>query len=154
MFLLALGINKGTTAYYDIKPYYNFKIYPISNGIRQLSHTGSIYMIVALTLERYFTYCHPEKAKWLCSRPIAKFIVILVSIMTLLFTIPVFLEHEWDSDGNVQETSIRNNSFYEKSNRTWMLSAVRFFIPTFCLVFFNFRIIREVNKYIQFIVTY
>jgi hypothetical protein len=101
-------------------------------------------MIVALTLERYFTYCHPEKAKWLCTRSVAKILVILLTIFSLLFTIPVFMEHEWNSDGTVQEGSIRQNPFYQKSIRAWMNSALRFFIPTLCLVIFNYRIIKEV----------
>jgi hypothetical protein len=144
LFLLTITINKGTTAYYNIRPYYNIKIYPVTNSIRQLTFTGSIYMIVALTLERYFTYCHPEKAKWLCTRSVAKILVILLTIFSLLFTIPVFMEHEWNSDGTVQEGSIRQNPFYQKSIRAWMNSALRFFIPTLCLVIFNYRIIKEV----------
>ena len=101
-------------------------------------------MIVALTLERYFTYCHPEKAKWLCTRTVAKILVILLTIFSLLCTIPVFMEHEWNSDGTVQQAGLRINPFYQKGIRAWMNSAIRFFIPTICLVIFNYRIIKEV----------
>ena len=102
-------------------------------------------MIVALSFERYFTYCHPEKAKWLCTRTVAKIVVILLTIFSILCTIPVFMEHEWNLDGTVQEASIRKNTFYEKSIRTWMNSATRFFIPTLCLLIFNYQIIKKVS---------
>ena len=144
LFLLTITINKGTTAYYNLRPYYNIKIYPMTNSIRQLTFTGSIYMIVALTLERYITYCHPVKAKWFCTCTLAKVLVILLTIFSLLCTIPVFMEHEWSSDGTVQEASVRKSPFYQKSIRAWMNSAIRFFIPTLCLVIFNFQIIKEV----------
>ena len=151
LFLLTITINKGTTAYYNLRPYYNIKIYPMTNSIRQLTFTGSIYMIVALTLERYITYCHPEKAKWFCTRTLAKTLVILLTIFSLLCTIPAFMEHEWNSMewngiqfNGVQEASIRKNPFYQNSIRSWFNSAIRFFIPTLCLVIFNFQIIKEV----------
>jgi hypothetical protein len=102
-------------------------------------------MIVALSFERYVTYCHPEKAKWLCTRAVAKIIVILLTIFSLLCTIPVFMEHEWNLDGNVQEASIRKNTFYEKGIRAWMNSATRFFIPTLCLLIFNYQIMKKVS---------
>ena len=106
-------------------------------------------MIVALSFERYFTYCHPEKAKWLCNRTVAKIVVIVLTIFSLLCTIPVFMEHEWNLDGNVQEASIRSNPFYEKGVRALMNSATRFFIPTLCLVIFNYQIIKRVrNKWL------
>ena len=149
LFLLTISINKGTTTYYNIRPYYNFKIYPVTNSIRQLTFTGGIYMIVALSFERYVTYCHPEKAKWLCTRTVAKIVVILLTVFSLLCTIPVFLEHEWDLDGNAQEASIRSNPFYEKGIRAWMNSVIRFFTPTLCLVIFNYQIIKKVrNKWL------
>ena len=102
-------------------------------------------MIVALSFERYFTYCHPEKAKWLCTRTVAKIVVILLTIFSILCTIPVFMEHEWNFDGTVQEASIRKNTFYEKSIRAWMNSATRFFIPTLCLLIFNYQIMKKVS---------
>ena len=103
-------------------------------------------MIVALSFERYFTYCHSEKAKWLCTQAVAKIVVILLTIFSILCTIPVFMEHEWNSDGNVQEASIRSNPFYEKGIRAWMNSATRFCVPTLCLVICNYQIIKKVRN--------
>ena len=117
----------------------------MTNSIRQLTFTGGIYMIVALSFERYFTYCHPEKAKWLCTRTVAKIVVILLTIFSILCTIPVFMEHEWNSDGTVQEGSIRKNTFYEKFIRAWMNTTTRFFIPTLCLLIFNYQILKKVS---------
>ena len=117
----------------------------MTNSIRQLTFTGGIYMIVALSFERYFTYCHPEKAKWLCTRTVAKIVVILLSIFSILCTIPVFMEFEWNFDGRVEEGSIRKNEFYEKSIRAWMNTTTRFFIPTLCLLIFNYQIMKKVS---------
>ena len=117
----------------------------MTNSIRQLTFTGGIYMIVALSFERYFNYCHPEKAKWLCTHKEKKIVVILLTIFSILCTIPVFMEHEWNSDGTVQEERKRKNTFYEKFIRAWMNTTTRFFIPTLCLLIFNYQIMKKVS---------
>ena len=150
MFLLAISINKGVTTYYDIEPekYYDFLIYPVTNSIRQFAHTCSIYMIVGLTLERYWSYCHPEKALRFCTRTKAKILIGFVTTFSFMFCTSVFWEHKWNRvNGTVVavQSDLRRDEDYKNIHRGWLHFVVRFAIPTVCLVIFNFLIIREVN---------
>ena len=124
----------------------------MTNGIRQFSYTCSIYTIVGLTFERYLSYCHPDRAKHICTPEKVKKIIGFVSLLCFLYTIPVFCEHSWEiTNGKIQvnqtvlmkEGPIKDS--YTAAYRTAMNFLVRFVIPTICLVIFNIRIIREVE---------
>ena len=155
LYLLTISINKGTTAFSNIEPYYNFLVYPVTNSIRQFAYTGSIYMIVGLTLERYLSYCHPNKAKHHCTPGKAKMLIACVSIFSVLYTIPVFCEHYWAKNENgtiaVFPTVLREKKShverpYYLSYRLCINVIVRFIIPALCLVVSNIRIIIEVHS--------
>ena len=153
LYLLTISINKGTTAFNNIKPYYNFLVYPVINPIRQFAYTGSIYMVVGLTLERYLSYCHPDKAKQHCTPRKAKILIGCVSMLSLLYTIPVFCEHYWAKNENgtiaVFQTVLRQKKNHVMESyylvyRVCINFIVRFLIPGLCLVISNIRIIIEV----------
>ena len=95
-FLLTISINKGMVSIGNITPYHNFFLYPITNAIRKFSYTSSIYTIVGLSLERYLSFCHPQKAKRLCSPSKAKLLIAIITLVSFLYTIPIFCEHTWE----------------------------------------------------------
>ena len=135
-----------------------FFLYPVTNAFRQFAYTGSIYTIVGLTLERYLTYCRPDKAKSFCTPRKARILIAVISIFSLIYTIPVFCEFKWTSfEGEIKvtKTDIRKkgtetSDTYYLIYRTWMNFLFRNIIPTLCLVISNILIIKKVkwNKYL------
>ena len=152
-FLLTISINKGMVSFGKVTPHYNFFLYPITNAIRKFAYTSSIYTIVALALERYLSICHPEKAKHLCSTSKAKLLIGIITLLSFLYTIPIFCEHTWEKDKNgtirAVETMLRmegpvRDIYYYPMYRTWMNFFVRFVIPTTSLIILNTLVIKEV----------
>ena len=156
-FLLTISINKGMVSLGNVTPYHNFFLYPITNAIRKLSYTSSIYTIVGLSLERYLSFCHPQKAKRLCSPSKAKLLIAIITLVSFLYTIPIFCEHTWEKDDNGTIKAVKTTlmmkgplrDVYYPVYRTWMNFFVRFVIPTLSLIILNTLMIKEVTVLVE-----
>jgi len=151
LYLLSMTINKGAklTTPAVFHNGYAFILYPITNPIRYFSYLGSIYMTVGLTLERYLSYCHSEKAKTLCTPKKAKLLIALVGLFSLIYNIPAYCEHKYENNNGTissNQTYLAKHEFYKLVYRAWIGFIVRFVIPTICLVVFNIKIIRKLRE--------
>ena len=156
-FLLTISINKGMVSFGKVTPHCNFFLYPITNAIRKFAYTNSIYTIVALAFERYLSICHREKAKWLCSTSKAKLLIKTITILSFVYTIPIFCEHTWEKDENgtirAVKTILRTKGpvrdVYYPVYRTWANFFVLFIIPTLSLMILNTLTIKKVTFFHQ-----
>ncbi|CAF1242368.1 unnamed protein product, partial [Didymodactylos carnosus] len=55
-------------------------------------HTCSIWITVALAIQRYIYVCHSEKAKQYCTLIMALKAIVCINLFALILTIPMFLE--------------------------------------------------------------
>ena len=154
-FLLTISINKGMVSLGNVTPYHNFFLYPMTNAIRKFAYTSSIYIIVGLSLERYLSFCHPQKAKRLCSPSKAKLLIAIITLVSFLYTIPIFCEHTWEKDENGTIRAVKTRlkmrgplrDVYYPVYRSWMNFFVRFVIPTISLIILNTLMIKEVTVF-------
>lgn len=72
----------------DVFPWMTLLMYPL--GI--VAQTGSVYLTVTVTIERYVAVCHPLRARSLCTYGRAKLYVIAVAVFSLCYNLPRFAE--------------------------------------------------------------
>ena len=142
-----------------------FIIYPVTN----ISMCGTVFMTVAITIERFLGICYPlhlppqNRKAW--------YYVIPVTLLSILINLPKFLESEivWEEDkiisSNPEEdltsnatryeyidipvlkpTELRLNSNYIKYYTTYCRIIFTVIIPFIALVTINLKIIAELSK--------
>jgi hypothetical protein len=67
-------------------------IYPFAYFFSNLSHTGTVWWVLALTCDRFFALCRPLTHLSIDNRERLKRLIIAVSISAVIFTIPRFFE--------------------------------------------------------------
>ena len=70
--------------YWRIYPYILAFVYPVA----MMAQTGSIYMTLSVTIERYLVVCWPLKSRSICTNGRAKQAVILFALFAVLYNIP------------------------------------------------------------------
>jgi len=89
---LLSGDESFLSYYYEqIFPFITPVIFPV--GL--ISQTGSVYLTICVTLERYLAVCHPLKAKYLCTYGRAKIYVLLTAVFSVGYNLPRFWEVTW-----------------------------------------------------------
>ena len=79
-----------------IFPYITPWVYPVG----MIAQTGSVYLTICVTIERYVAVCLPLKARYLCTFGRAKIYVAGVGFGAVLYNLPRIWE------GNQNEISI------------------------------------------------
>ena len=166
-YIIIGGINYTFNAFEARSDAYNisfpFIIYPITN----ISLCGTIFMTVAITIERFLGICYPlhlppqNRKAW--------YYVLPVTLLSILLNLPKFLECEIDwvkDDISVlfspeeiysnatryehhpiyRATDLRKNSNYIKYYTTYCRIIFTVIIPLFALVTINLKIIAELSK--------
>ena len=72
----------------DVFPWITLLTYPL--GI--VAQTGSVYLTVTVTIERYVAVCHPLRARSLCTFGRAKLYVGAVAVFAIFYNLPRFAE--------------------------------------------------------------
>ena len=104
-------------------------VIPIFYGLIGVARTGSVYLTMSVTLERYFAIVRP-----LQSFPMKRWLVPMSISFATFYNIPRFFELERytflpTNETLVRSTSLRNNHVYVSIYNTWM-KMVSFF-PSF-----------------------
>ena len=145
-------------------------LYPTMN----IAWTASIYLTVLMSFQQFLGVCHQDKSGKI-STPKKTIIYIVVTIIfSCIYNTPRFQEYElvdiltrtdYDLDMSefetlgydtwykkayanvtvVKETNLIFNNIYVTYYLTWINFFVRFCIPTTLLIFFNFKILSQVN---------
>ena len=137
--------------FYDIFPYITPAVYPIG----MIAQTGSVYLTICVTLERYVAICLPLKARYLCTFGRAKGCVAGIGLLALLYNIPRFWEVTWQTTyypsleaniTNVVSTPLRADPTYINVYITWLYLVVMYIVPFSCLALFNLLIYWEIRR--------
>ncbi|XP_040578439.2 FMRFamide receptor [Lepeophtheirus salmonis] len=146
------GYTKTIFAFYcaEIFPYITPFIYPV--GL--IAQTGSVYLTLTVTMERYIAVCLPLKARSLCTYGRAKVCVVTTVLFAAIYNIPRFFEitrttvYDPKTQANISQvnaTDLRRNSTYISVYITWMYLVVMYIIPFSCLAMFNLLIYRAIR---------
>ncbi|XP_050734293.1 FMRFamide receptor-like [Eriocheir sinensis] len=128
-------------------------ITPIIFPLALIAQTGSVYLTVTVTIERYIAVCRPLRARLLCTYGRAKVYVMCVAIFSIVYNLPRFWEvstkeciiSKDESMRIVIPTVLRRNPFYIEIYIMWLYLLVMYLVPFLCLMIFNFFIYREVR---------
>ncbi|CAL4059958.1 unnamed protein product, partial [Meganyctiphanes norvegica] len=125
-------------------------IYPVA----LTAQTGSVYLTVTVTLERYVAVCLPLRARSLITYGRAKIYVSCVALFAVIYNLPRYFEtHLIDCiEDNTDElrkilfpTELRNEPLYKEVYITWFYLLFMYLIPFLSLIVFNIFIYREVR---------
>ncbi|XP_064095013.1 FMRFamide receptor-like isoform X2 [Macrobrachium nipponense] len=97
------------------------EVFPIFFPLGIIARTGSIYLTVILTVERYVAVCLPFRFRSLVTYGRARILVIAASLFSVLYNLPRFWEHyyeEHQKDGKtyfvIKPTTLRQNPLYQQ----------------------------------------
>ena len=118
------------------------------NYLGYVSSDCSVWIIIAVTFERFVTVCFPLKATRICKRSRAKIIIsaIIVSICALNFPIILAVELQTSEQSRANLASCRAMEGYETLVNVvwpWVDAAVYSIVPFILLITLNSFIIRE-----------
>ena len=117
---------------------------PICYGLIGISRTGSVYLTVSVTLERYFAIVRP-----LAPFRIKKYLLIMAITLAIAYNIPRFFELERDvfpltNETMVVGTELRRNEIYNTYYLFWSKIIILEMIPYFTIVILNALIIKQI----------
>ena len=70
--------------FYKVFPFVTVIIYPVG----MIAQTGSAYLTLCVTIERYVAVCHPLKARSLCTHGRACCYVACVGVFAVVYNLP------------------------------------------------------------------
>ena len=125
----------------------NYRLeYPITYPIGHMAYTGSIYMTVLLSFERYVAVC---KKKLITVKKTISF-MICVTLFAICFDLPKFGVYKYakTEDGVTigKTTELICNNIFVIVYLSVLQLCVTFIFPTFCLIVSNIFIFKEVSK--------
>ncbi|XP_022235096.1 FMRFamide receptor-like [Limulus polyphemus] len=136
-------------------------IVPVIYPIALIAQTGSVWMTVIVTVERYVAVCHPLQARSIFTYKRSRFYIIIVTTFAVCYNIPRFWEIQRreildpvtnSTVYNIQPSTFRENKLYFEIYYIWMYLLMMYFIPLFTLVILNtfiWRTVKQANRYRQ-----
>ena len=139
-----------TLYFYYIYP----RITPFIYTLGMMCQTGSVYMTMAVTIERYIAVCHPLKSRIWCTYGRARGYILAVVAIAIIYNLPRFYEATFvDCESETGQvfslaipTELRMNPHYIKWYITSSYFLVMYFIPFLVLAIFNILIYMQVQK--------
>ena len=135
--LVLLIIKEGTTFWthqrYESSAFSTPVFEPIIQPTYELVYTGSAFMTVLLTLERYLKIVLPHKSEKWCTIKRIHLWILCASVFALLLNIPYYMGYAWDKNWNVIITEFGSSHFLTKYDM-WGYFIFRFLFPWLILV--------------------
>jgi len=93
-----------------------------------IAQTGSVYLTLCVSVERYVAVCLPLRARSICTFGRARTFVLVIVFLSFCYNIPRFWEVTWQDTyyeevGNVSSvvgTELRENPTYISIYITWL----------------------------------
>ncbi|CAI5441346.1 unnamed protein product [Caenorhabditis angaria] len=131
-------------------------------ALSHISQTGSVYITVAVTIERYLAVCNPRRSKMLCGPGGAAWTILGVTTFAVVFNCTKFFELQVTinpecPDGNdwqsyiLLPSALASNPIYQQVFTLWITNFVMVFFPFLTLLLFNaiiaYTIRQSLEKY-------
>lgn len=128
------------------------RVTPFVYPLGLIAQTGSIYLTVTVTVERYVAVCIPLKARSLCTYGRAKIYVLAVALFSVVYNLPRFWEVSY-KECNIEDTffvivapsALRQSRFYIQIYIMWLYLLIMYLIPFLSLMVFNSFIYEKVR---------
>nr|WDS50847.1 FMRFamide receptor like protein [Palaemon carinicauda] len=129
------------------------RVMPFVYPLGMIAQTGSIYLTVTVTVERYVAVCRPLQARSICTYGRAKVYVMVVAFFSIIYNLPRFWEVSYmvcRQNGEEERvivipSPLRQNDQYIQIYIMWMYLFVMYLIPFLSLMVFNSFIYKEVR---------
>ncbi|KAK6739099.1 hypothetical protein RB195_020898 [Necator americanus] len=129
-------------------------------ALSHISQTGSVYITVAVTIERYLAVCHPRRSKQMCNSGGAAWTILGVTTFAVLFNATKFFELEVTinpvcPDGKNWQSYIllpsvmAANPLYQQVYALWLTNIVMVFLPFLTLLVLNAYIAYTIRKSLE-----
>ena len=122
---------------------------PVIQPMYELFYTGSAFMTVLLTLERYLRIVHTDKSETWCTNKRIIGWIFCASIFALLLNIPYYMSYTWDKNGDAQLSDFGLSSQFYIVYESWGYFIFRFLFPWLLLVVLSTLVISKVSCYIS-----
>ena len=131
-------------------------------AVASMFHTGTVYVVVLVTIHRYISVCKPHDAPRLSTISIARRQVLLVIMFAVLFNIPRFLEFDVEVEDlakyngtNITHaqpepqrvfTPVGRNVWFQVLYKNIAFYLFMYIIPLFTLIILSSRLARTLQK--------
>ena len=141
----------GSTVFHTVTPYLAKYIYPFA----LVCETGTIYLTLLVTINRYISVCMPYQVSNFCSVRNSHRHVVLVWVFAWIYCIPRFFEYSIETTVDAatndtidisMATPLVSNRIYQVMYCNVMYFFVMFFVPLVTLCILNWRLVRALNK--------
>ncbi|RCN33453.1 hypothetical protein ANCCAN_20722, partial [Ancylostoma caninum] len=135
-------------------------IFRFAFALSHISQTGSVYITVSVTIERYLAVCHPRRSKQMCNSGGAAWTILGVTTFAVLFNATKFFELEVTinpicPDGKNWQSYIllpsvmAANPLYQQVYALWLTNIVMVFLPFITLLVLNAYIAYTIRKSLE-----
>ena len=120
-----------------------------------IASTGTIYLTILVTVNRYISVCRPYEASNLCSVYHARRHVVLVALFSILYNLPRFFEYNVVTAINPRTnrselrstlTPFGQNMIYQVLYGNALYFLVMFLVPLITLLILNYKLIKALRK--------
>lgn len=144
---MALLIIKEGTTFWSHSANGSFSIpvfKPVIEPMYELFYTGSAFMTVLLTIERYLKIVLNHKSqKWCTDKRIHAWIL-CASIFAVILNIPYFMAYTWNENGEARLTDFGRSSKFFINYEIWGYFMFRFILPWLLLAVLSTLVIIKV----------
>nr|XP_040571769.1 G-protein coupled receptor daf-37-like [Lepeophtheirus salmonis] len=140
--ILIFGLPKASDWFSTISIYMS----PFCNGLIGIARTGSVYLTMSVTLERYFAIVRPLHHFYA-----KKYLLPASLTFAILYNIPKFLELKqavfpFTNETMIVATSLRENRIYQTVYVFWLKVIFMELIPYLVIIILNTLIVTKIRK--------
>ena len=120
----------------------------IANFFGTFTFTGSNFLTVLLSIERYLVVCKGKKLELKKTL----YYIGFISLFALIYALPFLLSFKWGIDENglivAEKAKLACNKIFVLVYGFYLNNILRLILPMICLIVFNILILREVKTWI------
>ena len=132
-------------------PYIVNYVFPFA----QMSLTGTVWLTVLVTLNRYVSVCKPYEVSQLCSKRQARRHVIVITLFSIIYSVPKFFEYTIGPKRNPHRniwvyhawpTAMGKNAIYRIVYSNIIYFLLVYILPLVILMTLNYKLVRALSQ--------